>query len=31
MKLVSKTLRFLVVAMLFAIPAFAQTGNISEE
>jgi tetratricopeptide (TPR) repeat protein len=29
MKLVSKTLPFLVMAMLFAIPAFSQTGNIS--
>src|SRR5215813_5586309 len=29
MKLVSKTLGFLAVALLFAIPGFAQTGNIS--
>src|SRR5262249_46296563 len=29
MKLVSKILPLLVVAMLFAIPAFSQTGNIS--
>jgi len=29
MKLVRKTLPFLLMAMLFAIPAFAQTGNIS--
>ncbi len=29
MKLVSKTLPFLLLAMLFAIPAFSQTGNIS--
>jgi len=29
MKLVSKTLPFLLVAMLFAVPAFSQTGNIS--
>jgi tetratricopeptide (TPR) repeat protein len=29
MKLVNKTLPFLVVAMLLAVPAFAQTGNIS--
>src|SRR5215468_5599147 len=28
MKLVSKTLGFLAVALLFAIPGFAQTGNI---
>ena len=29
MKLVRKTLPFLVMAMLFAVPAFSQTGNIS--
>jgi tetratricopeptide (TPR) repeat protein len=29
MKLVSKTLPFLLIAMLFAVPAFSQTGNIS--
>jgi tetratricopeptide (TPR) repeat protein len=29
MKLVSKTLPFLLMAMLFAVPAFSQTGNIS--
>jgi len=29
MKLVRKTLPFLVMAMLFAVPAFSQTGNVS--
>jgi protocatechuate 3,4-dioxygenase beta subunit len=29
MKLISKTLPFLVVAMLFAIPAFSQTGTLT--
>src|SRR5262245_19514786 len=29
MKLVCKTLPFLLMAMLFAVPAFSQTGNIS--
>jgi tetratricopeptide (TPR) repeat protein len=29
MKLVRKTLPFLMMAMLFAVPAFSQTGNIS--
>src|SRR5215831_13034985 len=29
MKLVRKTMPFLAVVMLFAIPSFAQTGNIS--
>ena len=29
MKLVRKTMPFLVMAMLFAVPAFSQTGNLS--